>query len=104
LEKPAFSGFSALGNALLLGLFALSDGLLVTTKPDLRTLAEAVRPFGLVRPGKEVRHADHARVRPLRFGQRKRQGMFKVGRKIGQGEPPGKLAARIWRQSSSQCV
>jgi hypothetical protein len=28
LEKPAFSGFSALGNALLLGLFALSDGLL----------------------------------------------------------------------------
>jgi hypothetical protein len=28
LEKPAFSGFSALGNALLLGLFALSDRLL----------------------------------------------------------------------------
>jgi hypothetical protein len=28
LEKPAFSGCSALGNALLLGLFALSDGLL----------------------------------------------------------------------------
>jgi hypothetical protein len=33
LEKPAFSGFSALGNALLLGLFALSDGLLVLTCP-----------------------------------------------------------------------
>jgi hypothetical protein len=29
LEKPAFSGSSALGNALLLELFALSDGLLV---------------------------------------------------------------------------
>jgi hypothetical protein len=31
LEKPAFSGFSALGNTLLLGLFALSDGLLGCT-------------------------------------------------------------------------
>jgi hypothetical protein len=30
LEKPAFSGSSALGNALLLELFALSDGLLVS--------------------------------------------------------------------------
>ncbi len=34
--------------------------------------------------------------RPRRFGQSKHKGVVKVGRKVGQGKPPGILAARIW--------
>jgi polyphosphate kinase 2 (PPK2 family) len=41
LEKPAFSGFSALGNALLLGLFALSDGLLADRSAERPSNQEA---------------------------------------------------------------
>jgi hypothetical protein len=40
LEKPSFSGFCALGNALLLGLFPLSDGLLDAKSARIKTSSD----------------------------------------------------------------